>query len=194
MPITIEYKDAENKLLILYLINRLELPMSRAQITDFIIQKELMNHFTLEQTLSAMVEAEVLETEIESDAVDVSTTRYSVTEEGLTTLEYFENHIPKPVRQIINNYIEENRGKIKKDYERVANYFPNIENNEYKVKCGVYEDRRAIMELFVSVDTREQAKLIQSNWNANASVLYSQIIETLTEVPEKKEDSAGDDV
>ena len=121
MPITIEYKDAENKLLILYLINRLELPMSRAQITDFIIQKELMNHFTLEQTLSAMVEAGVLETEIESDAADVSTTRYSVTEEGLTTLEYFETHIPKPVRQIINNYIEENRGKIKKDYESVAN-------------------------------------------------------------------------
>jgi len=52
----------------------------------------------------------------------------------------------------------------------------------------VYEDRRAIIELFVSVDTREQAKLIQSNWRANASGLYSQIIETLTEVKEQKVD------
>ena len=181
MSITLEYKDVENKLLILYLINRLELPMSRAQITDFIIQKELMNYFVLEQTLSAMVEAGVLDAATEADAQDVNTTRYSVTGEGLTTLEYFESHIPQPVRQMINRYVEENKGKIKKDYENVANYFPNVENNEFKVKCGVYEDKRALIELFVSVDTREQAKLIQSNWRANASKLYSRIIEALTE-------------
>jgi len=181
MPVTIEYKDVENKLLILYLINRLELAMSRAQIYDFIIEKDLMRPFTLEQTLATMVEAKLLEATIEADAQDVSTTRYSVTEEGLTNLEYFESHIPQPVRQIINRYIEENRGKIKKDYESVASYFPNVENNEFRVKCGVYEDKRAIIELFVSVDTREQAKLIQANWRANASGLYSKIIEALTE-------------
>jgi hypothetical protein len=39
------------------------------------------------------------------------------------------------------------------------------------------------MELSISVDTREQAKLIQSNWKANAKVLYGRIIETLTTSP-----------
>ena len=190
MAITIEYKDVENKLLILYLINRLELPMSRAQITDFIMQKELMNYFTLEQTIASMVEANLLDAVKETDAADVNTTQYTVTEEGLTTLEFFESHITYPVRQMINRYIEENRGKIKKDYETVANYFPNVENNEFKVKCGVYEDKRAIIELFVSVDTREQAKLIQSNWRANASGLYVKIIEALTE--ERKRDEEED--
>jgi len=183
MEIKLEYQDEENKLLIMYLISRMEFPMSRAQITDFIMEKELMTYYTLEETLAAVVELGYLEAVKETDAQDENTTVYFITEEGITTLDYFESHIPKPVRQVITNYIEENRGKIKKAYETVANYMPNIENNEYRVKCGVYEDKRAIIEIFVSVDTREQAKLIQANWRANASGLYLKIIEALTEPP-----------
>ena len=174
-----EYKNAENKLLLLYLINRMEFPMSRAQVTDFVDGTEFMDYFTLQQTLAVMVESGHLDA-TEENALDNSTTRYAVTDVGQTTLEYFERHIPWSKRQAIDRYITENRGKIKKDYENTATYFPNVENDEFIVKCGVYEDKRALLELFVSVDTREQAKLIQSNWRSNASVLYQRIIEALT--------------
>ena len=174
-----EYKNAENKLLLLYLINRMEFPMSRAQITDFVSGADFMDYYTLQQTLAVMVESGLLDA-TEENSLDSNTTRYVVTGEGQTTLEYFEKHIPWSRRQAIDRYITENQGKIKKDYEVTATYFPNVENDEFRVKCGVYEDRRALLELFVSVDTREQAKLIQSNWRANASVLYQRIIEALT--------------
>ena len=174
-----EYRTAENKLLLLYLISRMELPMSRAQVTDFVQGAEFMDYYTLQQTLAIMVESGHLDA-TEENALDNSTTRYVVTDEGQTTLEYFEKHIPWSKREAIDRYITENRGKIKKDYEITATYFPNVENDEFRVKCGVYEDKRALLELFVSVDTREQAKLIQSNWRANASVLYQRIIEALT--------------
>jgi len=174
-----DYKNAENKLLLLYLINRMEFPMSRAQVTDFVSGADFMDYYTLQQTLAIMVESGHLDA-TEENALDKNTTRYVVTGEGQTTLEYFEKHIPWSRRQTIDRYITENRGKIKKDYENTATYFPNVENDEFIVKCGVYEDRRALLELFVSVDTREQAKLIQSNWRANASVLYQRIIEALT--------------
>ena len=174
-----EYKNAENKLLLLYLINRMEFPMSRAQITDFVQEADFMDYYTLQQTLAIMVESGHLDA-TEENALDNSTTRYVVTDEGQTTLEYFERHIPWSKRQAIDRYITDNRGKIKKDYEYTATYFPNVENDEFRVKCGVYEDKRALLELFVSVDTRQQAKLIQSNWRANASVLYQRIIEALT--------------
>ena len=174
-----EYKNAENKLLLLYLINRMEFPMSRAQVTDFVHGADFMDYYTLQQTLAIMVENGHLDA-TEENATDNNTTRYAVTDEGQTTLEYFEKHIPWSKRQTIDRYISENRVKIKKDYENTATYFPNVENDEFRVKCGVYEDKRALLELFVSVDTREQAKLIQSNWRANASVLYQRIIEALT--------------
>jgi len=174
-----EYKNAENKLLLLYLINRMEFPMSRAQVTDFVRDEDFMDYYTLQQTLAVLVDGGHLDATVEN-ALDNNTTRYVITGEGQMTLEYFEKHIPWSRRQAIDSYITENRGKIKKYYENTATYFPNVENDEFQVKCGVYEDKRALLELVVSVDTREQAKLIQSNWRASASALYQRIIEALT--------------
>ena len=176
-----EYKNVEDKLLLLYLINRMEFPMSRAQVTDFVNDADFMDYYTIQQTLAVLVEGGHLDA-TEENALDKNTTRYVVTGEGQTTLDFFEKHISWSKRQAIDNYINENRGKIKKDYENTATYFPNMDNDEFLVKCGVYEDKRALLELVVSVDTREQAKLIQSNWRANASGLYQRIIEALTVV------------
>ena len=174
-----EYKDVENKLLILYLISRMELSMSRAQITEFVMDKKPMNYFDLEPTLSDMLEQGLLES-FHENAQDVNTTRYIVTNEGGTCLEYFENHIPRPMRNLINQYIDENRGKIKRDFESTANYFPIAESDEFHVKCGVYDDKRVLLELTISVETREQAKHIQGRWRSGASAMYSQIVEILT--------------
>jgi len=179
MSVSQEYKDVEKKLLILYLINRMELSMSRAQITDFVLSKDIMDYFTLEEALSDMLEQGLLEfTQV--NAQDANTTRYSVTDNGLANLEYFANHIPRTMRLLVSQYVEENRGKVVKDYEITANYFANVENDEFQVKCGVYDDRRVLLELSVSVDTREQARLIMSNWKNDASGLYQRIIDALT--------------
>jgi hypothetical protein len=116
----------------------------------------------------------------QENAADNNTTRYTVTEDGANTLDFFERRIAFSTRQAINRYTNENRHKIKKGYEKTATYFPDENNDEFRVKCGVYEDQRALLELFISVDTREQAKFIQTNWQKNASVLYGQIINALT--------------
>lgn len=169
-----EYKNVENKLLILYLIEKMDLPLSRSQITEYVRQSEYMDYYTLQQTLAEMVEGGYLE-----NSQDNNTTMYTITEDGQTTLDYFEKHIPASIRTKINTYVRDNRRNIKRTYENTATYFPNVENDEFVVKCGVYEDERALMEIFVSVETRDQAKLIQSNWKNHASKLYSNIITEL---------------
>ena len=174
----IEAKDAENKLLLLYLVSRMELPMSRSQIAELVSQAEFMDYFTLQQLLADMADNGLLDSTLENTE-DNNTTRFAVTDEGLTTLDYFEHHIPSSTRQTINRFVNDYRPKIKKDYEKTAAYFPDLENDAFRVKCGVYEDKRALLELVISVDTREQARLIQNNWKANAKTLYGEIIETL---------------
>jgi DNA-binding PadR family transcriptional regulator len=180
--IQLEYKDVENKLLIMFLINIMDLPMSRSQLTDFIIQKDLMNHFVLEQNLTDMVERGYLES-TQENTLDENTTRYALTEDGLTLLELLESQIPRPVRNMILQYVEQTRGKIKKGFEKTAHYFPNAKGDEYIVKCGVYDDKRdaMLMEISVPVVTREQAKFIQANWNAHYNTLYQKILTILTE-------------
>ena len=163
-----------NKLLLLYLIEKMDLPLSRSQITDYILQDEFMDYYTLQQTMADMVEGDYLEM-----TKDNNTTIYTITDEGLQTLEYFEKHIPHNIRSKINQYVKENRKDIQKAFENTATFFPNEANDEFLVKCGVYEEGRVLMELSISVDTREQARTIQNNWKANAKTLYGDIIRIL---------------
>lgn len=169
------FKRVEIKLLLLYLIDKMELPLSRSQITEFVRESDLMDYYTLQETLAELSESGFLDF-----TQDNNNTRYTITGEGQTMLEYFERHIPKHVRDIINVYVQDNHRSIKRDYENTATYFPNAENDEFVVKCGVYEDERTLMEISISVDTRDQAKLIQNNWKTNAKNLYGKIIEVLS--------------
>jgi len=140
-----------------------------------------MGYYELEEIIASMVEGNFLDAVQENiEAEGGITTHYYLTENGYSTLDKLvDDFLPSPVRKIIDSYVNENRRRLKKDYESTANYFPNVENNEFRVKCGVYEDTRALLELFISVDTREQAKLIQNNWREKTSEMYQQIIEVL---------------
>ena len=166
--------NPKNKLLILYFIDKIDLPLSRGQITDFMIDEGFMDYYTLQQELADMVERNYLEQITENN-----TTRYNLSDDGLQTLEYFEKHITPSIRNRVNKYINENHKQLKRTFENTATFFPNAENDEFVVKCGVYEENRALMELSISVDTREQARTIQNNWKANAKILYGDIIRVL---------------
>jgi len=167
-------QDMEYKLTLLLLIDKMDLPLSEHQITDCLQPTEPMEQFTLMQTLSEMVEMGYLDS-----AKDNNITKYTITGEGLQTLEMFEKRIPLTIRNKINQYIRDNHKEIKRSFENTAIFFPNAENDEFVVKCGVYEESRVLMELTISVDTREQARLIQNNWKANAKTLYGDIIMAL---------------
>jgi ABC-type long-subunit fatty acid transport system fused permease/ATPase subunit len=172
----------ENKLILLYLIDKMDLPLSRSQITDFVREGEYMDYYTLQQTLADMVEGNYLD-----KAQDNNNTRYSITDEGITTLEYFESHIPVGIRAKINKYVKAHFDSVKRDYEVTSNYFVNSETGEFIVKCGVYEDKCALMEISVSVVSREQAKLIQANWKAHVSDLYMSILTELVSVKQDED-------
>lgn len=184
-----EYAQTENKLLLLYLIDKMDIPLSNAQISQFALEENFMNYFALQQFLADMVQSGYLDKSQDNNA-----TRYAVTDEGITTLEYFEKHIPIDTRNRINKYVAENRKTVKKDFEITANYFYDHANNEFIVKCGIYEEETMLMEINVSVVTREQAKLICKNWKVNVNTLYGNIIAELVQatVPAIDGDEPGD--
>ena len=47
----------------------------------------------------------------------------------------------------------------------------------------IYEDERALLELSISVDTRDQARQIQVNWKKNANTTYGKILGLLITSP-----------
>jgi predicted transcriptional regulator len=168
------YRLAENKLALLYLIDKMEIPLSNGQISQFALEENLMDYFVIQQCLGEMVETDFLES-----SQNENSTRYSITDAGVSALEYFERRLEPDLRKRINAYVLENRRRLKRDYEITANYFYDSLTNEFVVKCGVYEDAKVLMEVNVSVVTRDQAKIIVNNWKRSASDRYSDILDSL---------------
>ncbi len=169
------FNQVENKLLLLYLIDKMEVPLTQSKISQFALEENYINYFSLQQFLADMVEVGYLEKSI----VD-NTTYYSVTDQGVVALDYFKKRIPANVRNKINKYVEINKKSVKRDYEVIANYFYEQNNNEYTVKCGIYEDETTLLELILSVVSRDEAKLICKNWRKNVNDLYGDILKKLT--------------
>jgi len=175
------FGEVENKLLLLYLIDKMDIPMSNSQIQQFALEENYMNYFTLQQTLADMVEMNYID-----KTQDSTGTRYSITDEGLTALDYFGKHIHAQLRNRINKYVIENRNQIKRDYEVTAIYFNNHDTGKCIVKCGIIEDEEMLMEISVAVVTNAQAKTICNNWKNNVNRIYGDIMRELAGQNEAK--------
>ena len=183
----IDEKRVENKLLLLYLFGKMDLSLTRSFITQAILEGEYMDYFTLQETIGDMVGGRYL---VESS--DGNNTSYSITDEGISTLEYLEKHIPQQVRNRLNKYVHDNYNILKRDYQITANIFPDDDLNEYIVKCGVYEDDAVLMEIHVAVDAPEQARLIRDNWKSNVNTIYNNILMELIAVRTDNEKNEQD--
>ena len=83
----------ENKLIILYLVKKMDVPLSESEIRQFILERRYMDYFTVQQYLAELVNASLLDVARENNA-----TRYTITEDGDATLGYFVHQIPESVK------------------------------------------------------------------------------------------------
>ena len=175
---------AENKLILLYLIEKMQVVLSNndttkfllsnSEICQFALEKNYMDYFTVQQYLEELVESGFL-----LKTKDNNATRYEVTEQGNQVLGFFMKQIPDSAKLEINSYVYENCKRLRAEYEVTANYFPEL-NNTYLVKCGVYDsDGSNLMEISVSVANKEQARQVCQNWKNNVNTLYGSIFRKL---------------
>ena len=174
--------QTENKLIVLYLIDKMDVPLSNSEISQFILEEDIMNYFDLQQIMAELLETSYLEAIGESGSV-----RFILADEGVSALEFLENQIRRDIRLRINRYAAEHRKTMKKALEVTANHFYDHDNLEFIVKCGLYEDETMLMEVNLSVVTRDQAKLICQNWKENVNKLYGNIITELVTASRKED-------
>lgn len=176
-----EKKQVEHKVMLLYLIHKMDIPLSNSQITQFALEENYMNFYSVQQYLKEMVNTDYLDS-----SYDNNITRYTITGEGIKALDTFAAHIPNQIKNRIAKYVAANRKEIIKCFETTANHFYDNVTNEYIVKCGVYDYDTLLMELNLSVVNKEQALLICNNWKNNVGSLHAQIINILLTTQDPK--------
>jgi len=179
---TSETMEIEIKIMLLYLIDKMKAPMTYSLVTQFAVENNYVNHYNAQIFLDEMVEAGYIE-----KLEDNNITHYAITSEGETAIEAFPNQLSPALKEKINKFVSENRNNAKREFDITANYFYQPHNNEYLVKCVAFEDDIPLMELNLSVVTKEQAVSLCNNWKNNIDSIYGDILQVLTKKRTKKD-------
>lgn len=167
---------AENKVLILYILN---------QITDGIIQDGLfkiissindVNYFYFKQVLTDLIETKLVGifTKDEEDDDDV----IKITTEGKNALTLTQDVLPGILKLKADNVFKKELSSITDETSVIAEFIPKNEH-DYTIKCKIVENNETIFEVKTFAGSRERAQKIVDNWNNNASTIYPKILEIL---------------
>ena len=161
------------KLIVLYMLNRVTFPLSNAQLSEFILDKEYTDYFTLQQSLFELTDSGLIHPEKLHN-----TTLYHITEEGRTTLTYFETKISSAIREDIDTFLSEHKYKLRNERSTPASYY-QTPTGEYAAHCRVLERESTLVDLTLTVPLEAQAKAICDHWRGKSKELYATLIQSL---------------
>lgn len=160
------------KLILLYMLDRLDFPLTNSQISEFILDKGYTDYFTLQQTIYDLEASELIVSENVRNS-----TRYLITEAGRETIAMFESKLSTAIREDIRLFFEEKKYQLRKEIDILADYYPV--GKEYMVKCLVKEKKSTLMELKLNVVSKEQAVYICDHWQEKSEEIYHYLMQKL---------------
>ncbi len=161
------------KLIILYMLDRVDFTLTNAQITDLVIAKKYTDYFTLQSSINEMIETDYI-----SASTIRNSTHYKITMKGEEALAMFENRIPYAIKQDIMEFFDTQRINLRQESEIYSDYQKN-ENGEYTVSCVIKERNATLIDLKFSVPTKSHAVSICDNWREKSTAVYEQLINSL---------------
>ena len=162
------------KLMILYMLDKVNIPLTGTQISDFILMKEYTDFQHLQQALQ-----ELTSTGLISEQSLHNTTRYSITDDGAQTLGFFGKQIPASIVADMDEYLEANSFNMRCEIESTSDYMKSG-NQDYLVHCEVRDGKNLVIGLDISVPDEESARLVSANWSSKSTDIYATLLKDLT--------------
>lgn len=161
------------KLIILYMLKQADFPLSNSQITDFFLEKEYTDYFTIQQTIHELIDSEL----VHAESTQLNT-QYRLTSAGTETLRFFQDKISDDIQTDIAGYFSKNRYAMKNENAYLADYYKTPEQ-EYAVHCLLKEKTVNRLDFTLIVKTKEQAEAICVNWKNQADDVFGCLMDLL---------------
>ena len=169
------------KLIILYMLDKVDFPLTNSQISEFILNEGYTTYFKLQQALSELQDSGFIR-----EASTHTRTFYHLTEEGEETIHYFKNDISPAIQEDINSFLSNKQYELKNEVAIKADYYRNP-NMEYCVRCQILERDAPLIDLTLTVPTESEAMAIAANWTQKNEKIYANLMAELLQVyPQKK--------
>ena len=168
---------AENKVLILYILNQAPNGLSDDGLYKIISSINNVNYFYYKEVLSDLSDSKLVGM-FTKDEEEESVLK--ITSEGKNALSLTIDVLPGILKLKADNVFQKEFSSIADETSIIAEFIPRSEN-DYTIKCRVIEKNETIFEVKTFAGSRERAKKIVDNWNKNASKIYPKILDLLLE-------------
>ena len=161
------------KLIVLYLLNKVSFPLTMAQVSDLILEKEYTNYLTLQQVINELAQAGLI-----TAKTLVNRTHLQITDESRNTLSYFENRISDAIKTDIGEYLKKNELEMRNESSIQSNYYKAV-NGEFETELTAVDKDVNLVTIRLTVPTEELAISICENWQKNNREIYQYLTTAL---------------
>ncbi len=164
------------KLIILYMLDRAEVLMSSAQVSEFLLGKQYVDYLQMTQVQAELLEEGLVSTSKNQDAHN--RTYLVITPEGRSTLRDFRSRIGEEFVWEVEHYFQENSLEMKEDAAIYGSYY-KLAGGGYSAHLVMQERDQKLVDLSMSVPTEELAEHICSNWEKKNEKIYQFLADEL---------------
>ena len=107
-----------------------------------------------------------------------SNTQYTLTAAGKETLGFFKDKITDGIESDVKSFFTDNKLEFRQENSILADYYRTTDH-KYAVRCQVRSESTTIIDLTLSVSTKEQAEAICSNWKNQNEDVYAYLMDML---------------
>ena len=171
---------AESKVILLYIINKVDSYISYNVFVELVANLSDINYFLFEEVLSDLVEEKYIikKDEVKNENNNDSLKLYRISDEGKQVLQLSLTMLPGIKKLQIDTNFKEVYQKLKEEKSTVAEY-KVLEDGSYIVFLRVIEFEKVEFEIKVNAYSKEQVQKIINKWKKDANTIYNQIIQLL---------------
>lgn len=168
-----------NKLILLFVLEKIEIPLSENSILDICSSRNnWINYMECKEILYQLKEVGFIYSVDQSE----EEARYNITMEGTNCLLHFYRRIPLQMREEIAEFTKQNRLSFKRSQEYLADY-EKIDDGSYNLNLKIRSPMSSepMFKLELRAPSRTSAINACKLWRDKAPLIYESVFENLIE-------------
>ena len=164
--------ETRNKLILLYMLDAVDFPLSSSQISSYVLNREYMDYFEMNRNFAVLIDDGLI-----TASPTHNSTQYRITRSGSETLSCLEDKLPGYIKSEIEEYFKEKRIELKNESSILADYYKT--GIGYATRCVVKKKGEPEFEILLNVATKETAQAICNNWREKKDEVFEYLMDIL---------------
>ena len=170
-----EKELVQNKLILLYILRKLDMPVTNRQLTQLVLSHRLMNYFIMQQMLLELIDSAYVDAQVDENKEQIK-----ISQQGRDVLNYFMGMIPPYLKlKVDTKVLPESTVDKLTDYA-TAEYYP-VGLDSFKILLNVNQDSENAMKITLTTNDLDYTKKIVKKWNEKSDQMADRIMDILNE-------------